>query len=78
MKVEVVVRLKGEVLDSQGKAIHHALKALGYHEVQEVNVGKVIVLEIASDNKEEVQNQVKLMCETLLVNMVIEDYQIKL
>ena len=78
MRVEVIVRLKNGVLDPQGKAIHHALNSLGHSNIQEVNVGKIIVLEIDSKEIEEVKKQVQLMCETLLANTVIEDYQIKL
>ncbi|AWI33402.1 phosphoribosylformylglycinamidine synthase subunit PurS [Helicobacter apodemus] len=78
MRVEVIVRLKNGVLDPQGKAIHNALESLGYTNIQEVNVGKAIILEIDSKEVEEVKKQVHLMCDTLLANTVIEDYQIKL
>ena len=78
MRVEVIVRLKNGVLDPQGKAIHNALESLGHTNIQEVNVGKAIFLEIDSKEVEEVKKQVHLMCDTLLANTVIEDYQIKL
>ncbi|TLE17269.1 phosphoribosylformylglycinamidine synthase subunit PurS [Helicobacter apodemus] len=78
MRVEVIVRLKNGVLDPQGKAIHNALESLGHTNIQEVNVGKAIILEIDSKEVEEVKKQVHLMCDTLLANTVIEDYQIKL
>ena len=48
MRVEVIVRLKNGVLDPQGKAIHNALESLGHTNIQEVNVGKAIILEIDS------------------------------
>lgn len=78
MRVEVIVRLKNGVLDPQGKAIHNALESLGHTNIQEVSVGKAIILEIDSKEVEEVKKQVHLMCDTLLANTVIEDYQIKL
>lgn len=78
MKVEVIVRLKEGVLDPQGKAIHHALDSLGYKEVQSVSTGKIITLEVKGDNPKTIQKQVNAMCETLLANLVIEDYQIKI
>lgn len=78
MKVEVIVGLKEGVLDPQGKAIHNALESLGFQGIDGVNVGKIITLEIANDNKEEVKKEVESMCEMLLANLVIENYQIKL
>lgn len=78
MQVEVVVTLKEGVLDPQGKAIHHALAALGFQDVESVKVGKMIVLEIKQNDKEKVKTEVEAMCNTLLANAVIENYTIKL
>ncbi|TLD86303.1 phosphoribosylformylglycinamidine synthase subunit PurS [Helicobacter sp. MIT 05-5294] len=78
MKVEVIVGLKEGVLDPQGKAIHHALESLGYQGVQGVKVGKVITLEIAGNDTANAKKEVESMCETLLANTVIENYQIKM
>ncbi|TLD82439.1 phosphoribosylformylglycinamidine synthase subunit PurS [Helicobacter sp. MIT 11-5569] len=78
MKVEVIVGLKEGVLDPQGKAIHHALKSLGFEGVEDVKVGKVITLEINNNNKEAAKKEVESMCEMLLANLVIENYQIKI
>ncbi len=78
MKVEVIVGLKEGVLDPQGKAIHHALESLGYQGVESVKVGKVITLEIAGDDKTNIQKEVESMCDTLLANTVIENYTIKI
>lgn len=76
MKIEVKVRLKDGVLDPQGKAISHALNALGFKGVGEVSVGKLISLEIESSDKNAAREEVKKMCETLLANTVIENYEI--
>lgn len=78
MKVEVIVSLKEGVLDPQGKAICHALSSLGYKSVKNANVGKVITLEMVGEDKEKVYKEVEAMCESLLANVVIEDYKIKM
>ena len=78
MKAEVIVRLKEGVLDPQGKAIHHALESLGYQGVESVKVGKIITLEIAGNDKADIQKKAESMCDTLLANTVIEDYSIKI
>ncbi len=79
MKAIVNVALKRGVLDDQGKATHHALDTLGFKEiVKDVRVGKQIIIELSSTNKEEAQAEVKKMCEKLLANTVIEDYDIEI
>ena len=77
MRVEVIVKLKNGVLDPQGKAIHHALHSLGYDGVSDVSVGKIITLEVEG-SKEEARKKVEEMCQMLLANIVIEDYEIKM
>lgn len=74
-KAIVNVYLKSGVLDPQGKATEHALKAMGFDGVDDVRMGKQIVLNVADNVSED---DVKQMCETLLANTVIEDYDIKL
>ncbi|MGB9801875.1 MAG: phosphoribosylformylglycinamidine synthase subunit PurS [Arcobacter sp.] len=77
MKAIVNVALKQGVLDDQGKATHHALDTLGFKEVvKDVRIGKQIILELNSSSKEEAQTEVTKMCEKLLANTVIEDYNI--
>ncbi len=77
MKVVVNVSLKEGVLDPQGKAVHHALGSLGFNEVKDVRIGKRIVLDIEGNDKKDIENRVKSMCEELLANTVIEDYFIE-
>lgn len=77
MKVIVNVQLKEGVLDPQGKAVHHALSSLKFNEVEEVRIGKQIILEINDSAKEEAQKRVEIMCEELLANTVIENYTIE-
>ncbi len=78
MKAIVNVYLKEGVLDPQGKAVHHALDSLGFAGVEDVRVGKQIVLKLAADSEEAAREEVEKMCETLLANTVIEDYDIEI
>ena len=78
IKAIVNVSLKAGVLDSQGKAVHHALDSLNFEGVNDVRVGKQIVLKLDTDNKETAMADVTKMCEELLANTVIEDYEIEL
>ena len=79
MKAIVNVGLKQGVLDDQGKATHHALDTLGFKEiVKDVRIGKQIIIELNSSNKEDAEVEIKKMCEKLLANTVIEDYNIEI
>jgi len=78
MKAVVNVYLKNGVLDPQGKAAHHALDSLGFDGVEDVRIGKQIVLKLSSDNENDAKIEVEKMCETLLANTVIEDYTIEI
>ena len=78
MKAIVNVFLKAGVLDSQGKAVHHALDSLHFDDVKDVRIGKQIVLQLDTDDKEKAMADVTKMCEELLANTVIEDYNIEL
>jgi phosphoribosylformylglycinamidine synthase len=78
MKVIVNVSLKAGVLDSQGKAVHHALNSLKFGNVEDVRVGKQIVLQLDETDEVKAREDVTIMCEELLANTVIEDYEIEL
>ena len=73
-KVKVHVFLKPGVLDVQGKAVEGALNGLGWPGASNVRVGKLIEFDYAGDD---VEAEVKRMCETLLANTVIESYRIE-
>ena len=77
-KVKVEVKLKSVVLDPQGKAVLSALHKLGYNEVIETRVGKLIELTVRDSNKEYVKGLVEEMCDKLLANPVIEDFIISI
>ena len=78
IKAIVNVSLKAGVLDSQGKAVHHALDSLHFDSVSDVRVGKQIILKLETDDKTVAMKDVTQMCEDLLANTVIEDYEIEL
>jgi len=77
MKIAVNIHLKKGVLDPQGKAVLHALETLGFNDVEDVRVGKQILIDIDTDNKEEAIKEVKKMADELLANPVIENYEIE-
>jgi phosphoribosylformylglycinamidine synthase subunit PurS len=78
MKAKVHVTLKQGVLDPQGKAVHHALSALGFTGIGEVRQGKYIELDIAETDAGKAKLAVEEMCKKLLANTVIENYAIDL
>ncbi|MHB8174183.1 MAG: phosphoribosylformylglycinamidine synthase subunit PurS [Nitrospirota bacterium] len=75
MNAKVFVTLKKGVLDPQGKAVQHSLAALGYGNVQDVRLGKYVEVKLDEADKKKAEAQLKEMCEKLLANTVIEDYQ---
>ena len=77
MKIAVNVHLKKGVLDPQGKAVLHALHTLGFNDVEDVRVGKQILIDINTQNKEEAIKKAKEMADKLLANPVIENYEIE-
>jgi phosphoribosylformylglycinamidine synthase subunit PurS len=70
MRARVLVRPKAGILDPQGQAVERALPALGFEGVRNVHVGRLIELDV--DDPE----QLPEMCERLLTNPLIEDYEI--
>jgi len=77
MKVAVNVHLKKGVLDPQGKAVLHALETLGFKDVKDVRVGKQIILDINTEDKEKAIKEAEEMAKELLANPVIENYEIE-
>ncbi|MBT3305709.1 MAG: phosphoribosylformylglycinamidine synthase subunit PurS [Alphaproteobacteria bacterium] len=76
MKAKVHVTLKQGVLDPQGKAVQHALGALGFDGVNDVRQGKFIELELSETDPKKAEIEVEAMCKKLLANMVIEDFRV--
>ena len=76
MKALVQVTLKPDVLDPQGKAIQGALARLGFPEVAEVRAGKSFEIDLGADDPQQAGERLALMCEKLLANTVVEEYEI--
>ena len=76
MKISVIITLKKDVLDPQGKAIQQTLNGMNFGDVKEVRQGKYFEIEV--DNKDEAKSKEKVedMCKKLLANLVIENYKI--
>jgi phosphoribosylformylglycinamidine synthase subunit PurS len=70
MRARVLIRPKEGILDPQGQAVERALPALGFEGVRNVHVGRLIELDV------EDVDQVPAMCEQLLANPLIEDYEV--
>ncbi len=78
MRARITITLKNGVLDPQGKAIEGALGALGFAGVGNVRQGKVIDLDLSERDHSQARAELAAMCEKLLANTVIENYQIEL
>ena len=76
MKIKVLVTLKKGVLDPQGKAIQQTLSGMNFSNIQEVRQGKFFEIDLKEKDFSKAHNQVKEMCEKLLVNKIIEDFKI--
>ena len=74
MKATVTVRLKSGVLDPQGAAVHAALASLGFAQVGDARVGRVIELDLATEDAAEARALLEQMCARLLANPVMEEY----
>ncbi len=75
-RVEVRVMPRAALLDPQGQAVQHALKALGFGEVSDVRVGKHLVLDVEAANGSEATARARAMCDRLLANPVTEDFDV--
>ncbi|HEA8075768.1 TPA: phosphoribosylformylglycinamidine synthase subunit PurS [Campylobacter jejuni] len=76
MEVIVNIFLKNGVLDPQGKAVEKALHSLNFNSIKEVKIAKQIKISLDEKDEKLAKEQVKKMCEELLVNSVIEDYEL--
>ena len=78
MKISVVVTLKKEVLDPQGKVVEQTLKNMGYESVSNVRQGNHFEIDINENDKNKAIKIANEICKNLLTNVVIEDYSINL
>ena len=77
MKATVLIRPKEGILDPQGEAVEGSLRKLGYG-VSGARVGRLVDVELATDDRNEALAQLERMCEQLLANPLIEGYTIEL
>ena len=75
MKISVIITLKKDVLDPQGKVIHQTLDGMGFNDINEVRQGKYFEIDIKEDDLSKAKNKVEEMCNKLLANF-IENYKI--
>ena len=76
MKISVIITLKKDVLDPQGKVIHQTLDGMGFNNINEVRQGKYFEIDIKESDPKKANDKVEEMCKKLLANLVIENYKI--
>ena len=76
MKISVIITLKKDVLDPQGKVIHQTLDGMGFNGINEVRQGKYFEIDTNESDKKKAEEKVEEMCKKLLANLVIEDFKI--
>ncbi|MEP0546799.1 MAG: phosphoribosylformylglycinamidine synthase subunit PurS [Rhodothermales bacterium] len=76
-KATVRITLRPSILDPQGKAIHHALHSLGYAAVGDVRAGKLIELQIDTEDRAEAERIAVEASQKLLANEVMEDFVVE-
>jgi phosphoribosylformylglycinamidine synthase subunit PurS len=76
MKISIIITLKKDVLDPQGKIIHQTLDGMGFNDINDIRQGKYFEINIKENDKKKAEEKVENMCKKLLANLVIEDYKI--
>ena len=76
MKISVIITLKKDVLDPQGKVIQQTLNGMGFDNINEVRQGKYFEIDTKETDSKKAKDQVEEMCKKLLANHVIENYKI--
>ncbi len=76
MKISVIITLKKDVLDPQGKVIHQTLDGMGFNDIDEVRQGKYFEIDTKENDPKKAKDKVEEMCKKLLANLVIENYKI--
>tara|TARA_B100000941_G_C28290738_1_gene441364 strand:- start:405 stop:644 length:240 start_codon:yes stop_codon:yes gene_type:complete len=77
LKFAVIITLKKDVLDPQGKVIEQTLQGMGVNSLRNLRQGKYIEIELDELDETKAHNTVENMCKKLLVNLIIEEYKIK-
>ena len=76
MKISVIITLKKDVLDPQGKVILQTLDGMGFNDINEVRQGKYFKIDTKENDPNKAKDKVEEMCKKLLANLVIENYKI--
>ena len=76
MKISVIITLKKDVFDPQGKVIHQTLGGMGFADINEVRQGKYFEIDTKENDPKKAKDKVEDMCKKLLANLVIENYKI--
>ncbi len=77
MKLAVIITLKKDVLDPQGKVIQQTLQGMGENSLKNLRQGKYIEVELNEIDETKAHKIVDDMCKKLLVNLIIEEYEIR-
>ena len=78
MIAQINITLKKGVSDPQGLTIKHALESLGYKDLDQVRIGKLVTLKLNTDDKSKAEAEINEMCKKLLANPIIEDYSFQI
>ena len=76
MKFSVIITLKKDVLDPQGKVVQNTLKNLGMDNLRSIRQGKYFEIETIDTDQKQAEKKLDEMCKKLLANLIIEDYKI--
>ncbi len=77
MRIKILIRLKNQILEPQGKVIEQSLKSLGFDEFSNIRQGKLIEIDLPDSlNEEERSLKIDTACKKLLVNEIIEEYEV--
>ena len=77
MRIKILIRLKKQILEPQGKVIEQSLNNLGFEGIRNIRQGKLIELDLPENiNKEEKDIIISSACKKLLVNEIIEEYEV--
>jgi phosphoribosylformylglycinamidine synthase len=76
MKISVIITLKKDVLDPQGKVIHQTLDGMGFNNINEIRQGKYFEIDTKENDAKKAKEKIEDMCKKLLANLVIEDFKI--
>ena len=77
MRIKILIRLKNQILEPQGKVIEQSLKSLGFEDFSNIRQGKLIEIDLPDSlNEEEKSLKIDTACKKLLVNEIIEEYEV--